>query len=138
MEDWEKLANGLDIGRATINNINENCIHRSTTVAECRRRELVVACCDRSSSGDSHRVALDIALILDEMGQSRQAWMLRQQCPTVCRKLYKITGIYRLCLGDCMVQYLLLVYIQETMTRIIIAFLHKLQLCQRVCAQVTT
>ena len=86
VEDWEKLANGLDIGRATINNIKEKCIH-STTVAECQRRELVEACCNNLSSGDPHRVALDIVQILDnEMGQKRQARILRQQFPTVCRK----------------------------------------------------
>ena len=108
MEDWEKLANGLDIGRATINNIKEKCIH-STTVAECQRRELVVAYCDKLSSGNPHRVALDIVQILDnKMGQKRQAWILRQQFPTVCGKLcnlyvYKITGISGpLWLEDCL------------------------------------
>ena len=86
MEDWEKLGNRLDIGRATINNIKEKCIH-SITVAECRRRELVVAYCDKLPSGDPQRVALDIAWILDEMGQKRQAQILRQLFTSMYRKL---------------------------------------------------
>ena len=107
MEDWEKLANGLDIGRATINNIKEKC-KTTVAVAECQMRELVVVYCDKSLSDDPHRVALDIAYILGyEMAQKELAKTIKQLFPTVFRKLcnlfvHKITGISGpLWLGDC-------------------------------------
>lgn len=90
MDDWEKLANGLNMSRAAINSIKEYCI-TTTTVAECYRRELVETYCDTLSSGDPHRVASDITLVLEnEMGKEKQAQILRRLFPTVCSKLYSL------------------------------------------------
>ena len=71
LEDWEALAQWLDITRATINNINKNCGR-----AQCQWRELVKTYCD-GNGGDPRKAAVDIANILSsKMGKKKQAQIL--------------------------------------------------------------
>ena len=77
LEDWKALASGLNIARATTDNINKNCPSFSRTL--CQWRELIYTYCDTNAAGDPYKTATDIADILDrKMGKRRQAQYLKQ------------------------------------------------------------
>ena len=74
VEDWEELAEGLNINTIRI---RTNCGTR-TDLAHCYRKQLVRTYCDKLPSGDPNKVVKDFTLILDEMGKKRQAKKLRE------------------------------------------------------------
>lgn len=72
VEDWEGLANWLDIGS---DNIKEDCA-QSSSLMMCHRRELVRRYCNKHLF-DPNKVAARIAEVLEQMNYKRQAEELR-------------------------------------------------------------
>lgn len=69
VENWEALANQLDINYYTI---QTNCQRSSLDLASCFRRKVVETHCERQRSENLRKVVQDIAHILKkEMGKWR-------------------------------------------------------------------
>lgn len=62
VEDWDALANWLNIKIAIINNIKKNC--ETFESAQCKWRQLVRKCCDKND-GDPYETAEAIAYKLE-------------------------------------------------------------------------
>lgn len=75
VKDWEVLASWLDVSDTII----AVACAASTTVAQCHRKMLVEAYCDKLQSGDPRKVVSDIAHVLkSEMGMLTLAVRLRE------------------------------------------------------------
>ena len=91
LSDWEELSGWL------INNkgiIRENCLARTTAVAECCRRELVRTYCDMSSVSPQ-QVAENMADVLDKKMKNRRIAKALRQLNFTTSKVYSLVCLER-------------------------------------------
>lgn len=84
LSDWEELSGWLVESTVLI---KENCLARSSVVAECYRRELVRAYCDMSSVSPQ-QVAENMADVLDKKMKNRRIAKALRQLHFTTSKVY--------------------------------------------------